>query len=105
MANLPVAEFGSTVIWPQQPDTPIYHNRAMWPFVSAYALRAARTTGNADRIAFEIRSLMRGAAKASVAIFDATVVARACRRCAGAGGWRARRPDTPLEQPEYPART
>lgn len=64
LANYPVAEFGSPVIWPQQPDTPIYHNRAMWPFVSAYALRAARTTGNAERIAFEIRSLMRGAAKA-----------------------------------------
>ena len=52
------------MIWPQQPDTPIYHNRAMWPFVSAYALRAARTTKNAERIAFEMRSLMRGAAKA-----------------------------------------
>jgi hypothetical protein len=36
----------------------------MWPFVSAYALRAARTTRNPERIAFEIRSLMRGAGKA-----------------------------------------
>src|SRR4249919_3955323 len=61
LANYPVAELGSPVIWPQQPDTPIYHNRAMWPFVSEYALRAARTTRNPERIAFEIRSLMRGA--------------------------------------------
>ncbi|MGO4550207.1 Six-hairpin glycosidase-like protein [Lysobacter sp. 2RAF19] len=64
LANYPVAELGSPVIWPQQPDTPIYHNRAMWPFVSEYALRAARTTRNPERIVFEIRSLMRGAAKA-----------------------------------------
>ncbi|MUV15202.1 Six-hairpin glycosidase-like protein [Lysobacter sp. HX-5-24] len=64
LANYPVAEYGSPVIWPQQPATPIYHNRAMWPFVSEYALRAARATKNAERIAFEIRSLMRGTAKA-----------------------------------------
>ena len=64
LANYPVVEFGSPVIWPQQPDTPIYHNRAMWPFVSAYALRAARSTRNAERIEHEIRSLMRGTAHA-----------------------------------------
>ena len=36
----------------------------MWPFVSAYALRAARKTADAARIEHEIRSLMRGAATA-----------------------------------------
>ena len=64
LANYPVVEFGSPVIWPQQPATPIYHNRAMWPFVSAYALRAARKTADAARIEHEIRSLMRGTAHA-----------------------------------------
>lgn len=64
LANYPVVEFGSPVIWPQQPATAIYHNRAMWPFVSAYALRAARKTANAARIEHEIRSLMRGTARA-----------------------------------------
>ncbi|KGQ20531.1 Six-hairpin glycosidase-like protein [Lysobacter dokdonensis DS-58] len=64
LSRYPVAALGSPVIWPQQPNTPIYHNRAMWPFVSAYALRAARTTKDSERIAFEIRSLMRGAATA-----------------------------------------
>ncbi|BCT93267.1 hypothetical protein LYSHEL_22910 [Lysobacter helvus] len=60
----PVSAAGSPVIWPQQPETAIYHNRAIWPFVSAYALRAARTTGNTERIAFEVQSIMRGAALA-----------------------------------------
>jgi len=64
LAQYPVVEAGSPVIWPQQPATAIYHNRAIWPFVSAYALRAARTTGDGARISHEIRSLMRGAALA-----------------------------------------
>ncbi|MCC8363669.1 Six-hairpin glycosidase-like protein [Lysobacter sp. A6] len=64
LAHYPVVEFGSPVIWPQQPNTAIYHNRAMWPFVSAYALRAARRTANAERIEHEIRSLMRGTQRA-----------------------------------------
>jgi hypothetical protein len=62
LANYPATEAGSPVIWPQQPDTAIYHNRAIWPFVSAYALRAARKVGDPVRIAHELRSLMRGAA-------------------------------------------
>ncbi|WP_245156832.1 Six-hairpin glycosidase-like protein [Lysobacter arenosi] len=64
LSRYPALESGSPVIWPQQPDTAIYHNRAIWPFVSAYSLRAARTVGHAPRIAHEIRSLMRGAALA-----------------------------------------
>jgi hypothetical protein len=62
LANYPVWPAGSPVIWPERADEPIYHNRAIWPFVSAYALRAARVTRQPDLIAFEIRSLMRGAA-------------------------------------------
>jgi len=64
LSNYPMLESGSPVIWPQQPDIAIYHNRAIWPFVSAYSLRAARKLDDADRIAAEIRSLMRGAALA-----------------------------------------
>jgi hypothetical protein len=52
------------VIWPERADQPIYHNRAIWPFVSAYALRAARKMDDPGRIAFEIESIMRGAALA-----------------------------------------
>jgi hypothetical protein len=32
---------GAPVIWPQQIGMPVYHNRAMWPFVTGYGLRAA----------------------------------------------------------------
>ena len=63
LASYPVAPLGSPVVWPQQRAVPIYHNRAMWPFVSAYALRAARKTGDVRRIAFEINSILDAAAK------------------------------------------
>ncbi|RME65213.1 MAG: hypothetical protein D6782_06685 [Alphaproteobacteria bacterium] len=56
------AAFGPPVYWPQQPDVPVYHNRAIWPFVTAYALRAAAQAGNADAVDHAIASLMRGAA-------------------------------------------
>ncbi len=50
------------VIFPQQQLTRIYHNRAEWPFVTAYLLRAAAEADHpavADRA---LRSLMRAAA-------------------------------------------
>jgi hypothetical protein len=62
LANYPAWPAGSPVIWPERADQPIYHNRAIWPFVSAYALRAARTVNDAPRIAHEMDSLLRGAA-------------------------------------------
>ncbi|WNL45906.1 Six-hairpin glycosidase-like protein [Dyella sp. BiH032] len=64
LAAYPTWEAGSPVIWPERKDVPIYHNRAIWPFVSAYALRAARATDDPERIAHELRSLLRGAALA-----------------------------------------
>jgi hypothetical protein len=64
LAHYPVWPAGSPVIWPERADQPIYHNRAIWPFVSAYALRAARKVDDPKLIAFEIESLMRGAALA-----------------------------------------
>lgn len=62
LASYPIWPAGSPVIWPERRDQPIYHNRAIWPFVSEYTLRAARRVGDAPLIAQEIRSLMRGAA-------------------------------------------
>ncbi len=64
LANYPYVEGGSPVVWPQEAQQPIYHNRAVWPFVSAYSLRAARKVGDATRIQREIESLMRGSALA-----------------------------------------
>jgi hypothetical protein len=62
LANYPTWPAGSPVIWPERKDQSIYHNRAIWPFVSAYALRAAREVNQPARIAQEITSVMRGAA-------------------------------------------
>jgi hypothetical protein len=64
LAHYPAWLAGSPVIWPERADQPIYHNRAIWPFVSAYALRAARKVDDPQLIAFEIESIMRGAALA-----------------------------------------
>ncbi|HEX5953667.1 MAG TPA: Six-hairpin glycosidase-like protein, partial [Rhodanobacteraceae bacterium] len=64
LEHYPAWPAGSPVIWPERADQPIYHNRAIWPFVSAYALRAARKVDDPGRIAFEIESIMRGAALA-----------------------------------------
>ncbi|HUX74430.1 MAG TPA: OpgC domain-containing protein [Steroidobacteraceae bacterium] len=63
LANYPTWPAGSPVIWPEHADQPIYHNRAIWPFVSAYALLAARRVNDPARIAHELRSIMRGAAQ------------------------------------------
>ncbi|MBB5358898.1 hypothetical protein HDE76_002114 [Rhodanobacter sp. ANJX3] len=62
LASYPTWPAGSPVIWPERVDQPIYHNRAIWPFVSAYALRAARRIDDPARIAHELQSIMRGAA-------------------------------------------
>jgi len=62
LEHYPAWPAGSPVIWPERRDEPIYHNRAIWPFVSEYTLRAARRVGDAALIALEVRSLMRGAA-------------------------------------------
>lgn len=62
LADYPTWPAGSPIMWPERADQPIYHNRAIWPFVSAYALRAARDVNQPARIAHEIRSVMRGAA-------------------------------------------
>jgi hypothetical protein len=64
LSHYPTWPAGSPVIWPERDDEPIYHNRAIWPFVSAYALRAARVVDDPLRIEHELRSLMRGAALA-----------------------------------------
>ena len=62
LEHYPAWPAGSPVIWPERHDQPIYHNRAIWPFVSEYTLRAARRIGDPALIALELRSLMRGAA-------------------------------------------
>ena len=53
---------GTPVIWPQQQKISIYHNRAEWPFVDAYWLRAA-AVAKSDAVADKmVAALVRGAA-------------------------------------------
>jgi len=60
--HYPVGPFGPPVVWPQERTVPIYHNHAIWPFVTAYWIKAARQAGNAAAVDEGIRSLMRGTA-------------------------------------------
>lgn len=62
LARYPHGPMGPPVIWPQQQGVPVYHNRAMWPFVTGYGLKAAVLAGNASVADAAMDSLMRGAA-------------------------------------------
>ncbi|KFI08940.1 esterase [Massilia sp. BSC265] len=62
LARYPHGPMGAPVIYPQQPGMPVYHNRALWPFVTAYGLKAATHAGNVAVADAAIDSLMRGAA-------------------------------------------
>jgi len=62
LARYPHGPMGAPVIWPQQIGAPVYHNRAIWPFVTAYGLRAAVHAGNAAVADAAMETLMRGAA-------------------------------------------
>ncbi|HEX9138268.1 MAG TPA: hypothetical protein VF848_00645, partial [Steroidobacteraceae bacterium] len=62
LEHYPMTEAGPPVIFPELTGVAIYHNRALWPFVTAYALRAARIGNDAEFAAESARSLIRGAA-------------------------------------------
>ncbi len=62
LAHYPHGPMGAPVIHPQQFDVPVYHNRAMWPFVTAYGLKAAAMTGDVSVADAAYGTLMRGAA-------------------------------------------
>ncbi|MGZ9157634.1 MAG: hypothetical protein ACXW36_02080 [Nitrospira sp.] len=53
---------GAPVSWPQIRDTKIYHNRSIWPFASAYWMKAAALSKNDQVANHNLKSLMRGAA-------------------------------------------
>ncbi len=62
MKNYPVGPHGPPVVWPQERTVPIYHNQAIWPFVTAYWLKAARQAHCPRAVDEGIQSLMHGAA-------------------------------------------
>ncbi len=62
IAHYPVGPYGPPVVWPQDRNVPIYHNQAIWPFVTAYWLKAARKADNPAAVDAGVHSLVRGAA-------------------------------------------
>jgi hypothetical protein len=62
LSSYPFAPYGPPVVWPQAPDMFVYHNRAQWPFVTAYALRAAVAAGHVAAVDRAIGALVRGTA-------------------------------------------
>lgn len=62
IAHYPILRHGAPVVFPQQQDTAIYHNRAIWPFVTAFALSASKKVGNDAAFDAHLRSLVRGSA-------------------------------------------
>jgi predicted alpha/beta superfamily hydrolase len=62
VAHYPHGPMGAPVIWPQQPDRAVYHNRAIWPFVTAYGLKAAIQVRNVEAADAAYDTLLRGAA-------------------------------------------
>ncbi len=61
LASYPHGPMGAPVIFPQQPGIPVYHNRAIWPFVTAYGLKAARLGNNVAVADSAMELLIRGA--------------------------------------------
>ncbi len=61
LAHYPLVAAGAPVVWPERTDVAVYHNRAQWPFVTAYALAAARRAGNAELAGRFADALLRGA--------------------------------------------
>lgn len=60
--SYPVLPKGPPVMFPEQQDVPIYHNRAIWPFVTAYWVKAAKKAKSALAVEHGVNSLVRGAA-------------------------------------------
>ncbi len=58
VASYPRGPFGPPVVWPESKEVPIYHNRATWPFVTAYGGLAARSVGNDAAFDHALGSLM-----------------------------------------------
>ena len=62
LARYPHGPMGAPVIYPQQQDLPVYHNRAIWPFVTAYGLKAAVIGNNVSVADAAYDTLIRAAA-------------------------------------------
>ncbi len=62
IAKTPVTPFGITCIFPQIPNTPPYHNNAIWPFVQSFWALASAKAGNETALMQSICAVYRPAA-------------------------------------------
>ena len=62
LENYPMVTAGAPVIAPQDPQASIYHNRAIWPFVTQYGLLAAKKNKQAKIYNHLFESMVRGTA-------------------------------------------
>ncbi|CAI9412533.1 hypothetical protein ANOBCDAF_02719 [Pleomorphomonas sp. T1.2MG-36] len=62
LSTYPHVPFGVPVYYPAQPDVFCYHNRAIWPFVTAYELLAAAEVQAVAAFDHALDSLVRAAA-------------------------------------------
>ncbi|HUF65910.1 MAG TPA: hypothetical protein VMM17_08030, partial [Gemmatimonadaceae bacterium] len=60
--STPVVQFGTPIFWPYIPNTPAYHNSAIWPFVTAYAAWAAAEAGHTAAVEHALAAVYRPAA-------------------------------------------
>ncbi|HEX4083523.1 MAG TPA: amylo-alpha-1,6-glucosidase [Chthoniobacteraceae bacterium] len=63
IAHYPVGPYGPPVVWPQEKDQPIYHNQAVWPFATAFWIKAARQAGNPAAVDAGVASMANLAAR------------------------------------------
>lgn len=62
LSHYPHTVGGAPVQWPQTRDLPCYHSAAIWPFVSAYLVKAASLGTNDAVVNRNVFAMMRGAA-------------------------------------------
>jgi hypothetical protein len=60
--NLPLEPYGPPVIFPQLAQTGPYHNKAVWPFVTAYWGWAGKAAGRPGEAAFALEANLRAGA-------------------------------------------
>lgn len=61
VSSYPHTEAGAPVVHPQLREVPIYHNRGIWPFVSCYAMLAAKKVNNEKVFSRHLSTLMTAA--------------------------------------------
>lgn len=62
LKNYNMTSVGAPVIFPQDSEAPIYHNRAIWPFVTSYALLASKKQKQSQIFDHLFKSTIVGAA-------------------------------------------